>query len=37
IEKREQETIIRKTANLLSPEKPTKKQRRQIIDFKSND
>ncbi|AFT93065.1 RNA-binding protein [Francisella tularensis] len=37
IEKREQETIIRKTANLISPEKPTKKQRRQIIDFKRND
>lgn len=31
IEKREKEAIIRKTANLLSPEKPTKKQRRQII------
>lgn len=37
IEKREQETILRKTANLISPEKPTKKQRRQIIDFKRND
>ncbi|AFJ43794.1 RNA-binding S4 domain-containing protein [Francisella orientalis] len=37
IKKREKETIIRKTANLLSPEKPTKKQRRQIIDFKRND
>lgn len=37
IEKREKEAIIRKTANLLSPEKPTKKQRRQIIDFKRND
>ncbi|AJI47391.1 RNA-binding protein [Francisella philomiragia] len=37
IEKREKEVIIRKTANLLSPEKPTKKQRRQIIDFKRND
>ncbi|MDE5039664.1 RNA-binding protein, partial [Francisella tularensis subsp. holarctica] len=37
IEKREQETILRKTANLKSPEKPTKKQRRQKIDFKRND
>ncbi|MBK2258956.1 RNA-binding S4 domain-containing protein [Francisella philomiragia] len=37
IEKREKEAIIRKTTNLLSPEKPTKKQRRQIIDFKRND
>ncbi|MEY8714705.1 RNA-binding S4 domain-containing protein [Francisella philomiragia] len=37
IEKREKEAIIRKTANLLCPEKPTKKQRRQIIDFKRND
>ncbi|MEY8765426.1 MULTISPECIES: RNA-binding S4 domain-containing protein [Francisella] len=37
IEKREKEATIRKTANLLSPEKPTKKQRRQIIDFKRND
>nr|AAV29064.1 NT02FT0950 [synthetic construct] len=37
IEKREQETILRKTANLISPEKPTKKQRRQIIDFKRKD
>ncbi|MBK2105300.1 RNA-binding S4 domain-containing protein [Francisella tularensis] len=37
IEKREQETILRKTANLISPEKPTKKQRSQIIDFKRND
>ncbi|WP_159184916.1 RNA-binding S4 domain-containing protein [Francisella noatunensis] len=37
IEKREKEAIIRKTANLLRPEKPTKKQRRQIIDFKRND
>ncbi|ACD30727.1 heat shock protein 15 [Francisella tularensis subsp. mediasiatica FSC147] len=36
IEKREQETILRKTANLISPEKPTKKQRSQIIDFKRN-
>ncbi|MBK2356590.1 RNA-binding S4 domain-containing protein [Francisella hispaniensis] len=37
IEKREKEAILRKTANLLSPEKPTKKQRRQIIDFKRKD
>lgn len=37
VEKREKEAILRKTANLLSPEKPTKKQRRQIIDFKRKD
>ncbi|APD50784.1 RNA-binding S4 domain-containing protein [Francisella hispaniensis] len=37
IEKREKEAILRKTANLLSHEKPTKKQRRQIIDFKRKD
>lgn len=37
IQKREKEAALRKTANLLSPEKPTKKQRRQIIDFKRND
>lgn len=34
IEKRGKEATIRKTANLQSPEKPTKKQRRQIIGFK---
>ncbi|MED7820090.1 MULTISPECIES: RNA-binding S4 domain-containing protein [unclassified Francisella] len=37
IEKREQEAFLRKTASLQSHEKPTKKQRRQIIDFKRND
>lgn len=37
IEKREKKANLRKTANLLSPEKPTKKQRRQIIGFKRND
>lgn len=37
IEKREKGATLRKTANLLSPEKPTKKQRRQIIGFKRND
>ena len=37
IEKREKEATLRKTANLLSPKKPTKKQRRQIIGFKRND
>ncbi|MDE4967761.1 RNA-binding protein, partial [Francisella tularensis subsp. holarctica] len=37
IEKIEQETILRKTANLISPENPTKKKLRQIIYFKRND
>ncbi|WP_150466265.1 RNA-binding S4 domain-containing protein [Francisella sp. SYW-9] len=37
IEKREKEALIRKTASLQSHEKPTKKQRRQIIGFKRND
>lgn len=37
IEKRENEAILRKTTSLQSHEKPTKKQRRQIIDFKRND
>ncbi|MED7789211.1 S4 domain-containing protein [Francisella sp. 19X1-34] len=37
IEKREKETLLRKTASLQSHEKPTKKQRRQIIGFKRND
>ncbi|API86650.1 RNA-binding S4 domain-containing protein [Francisella uliginis] len=37
IEKREKEALLRKTASLQSHEKPTKKQRRQIIGFKRND
>ncbi|AIT08538.1 tRNA synthetase RNA-binding protein [Candidatus Francisella endociliophora] len=37
IEKREKEAALRKTTNLPSPEKPTKKQRRQIINFKRKD
>ncbi|MFV9983995.1 MAG: RNA-binding protein, partial [Francisella endosymbiont of Hyalomma asiaticum] len=37
IEKRGKKATLRKTANLLSLEKPTKKQRRQIIGFKRND
>ncbi|APC91734.1 MULTISPECIES: RNA-binding S4 domain-containing protein [Francisella] len=37
IQAREKEALLRKTVSLLSPAKPTKKQRRQIIDFKRND
>ncbi|ASG67952.1 heat shock protein 15 [Francisella halioticida] len=37
IDKREKEVLLRKTASLQSHEKPTKKQRRQIISFKRND
>jgi ribosome-associated heat shock protein Hsp15 len=37
IQKREKEILLRKTINIGSHEKPTKKQRRQIISFKRND
>ena len=37
IEKREKEALLRKRASLQSHQKPTKKQRRQIIGFKRND
>ncbi|GAB4225513.1 MAG: S4 domain-containing protein [Francisella sp.] len=34
IEKREKDAQLRKSLNISSPERPTKKQRRQIIKFK---